>query len=437
MSKNVLVVGSGAREHAIAWKLAQSPRIGTIYCAPGNPGTAEIAENLDIDVNDAEGMWQAIERHAIDLTIVGPEDPLANGIADVLRERGQPVFGPSRAGARIESSKAWAKEIMQARAVPTGQSVHCDSLEAALDTIYDAQFPLVLKADGLAAGKGVVICQDRAEAETAVRAMMQEKSLGDAGTTVLIEEFLSGMEVSLLAVTDGERVVPLLPACDYKPLETGDRGPNTGGMGAYTPPAVADQAWVTTLLNDVFLPVLAELRDRGIDYRGVLYAGVILTETGPKVLEFNCRFGDPETQVILPMLKTDFLDLCDAAARGDLTSMPPLEWHAGACVGVVLAAGGYPGSYRKGDPISGLDSLPEGGIVFQAGTAFQDGNIVTNGGRVLTAVGRGPSMAAARELAYRTAQAVTFPDSFHREDIALREITSGCLRRRSTMKRSG
>ena len=422
MSKNVLVIGSGAREHAMGWKLAQSSGIGTIFCAPGNPGAAEIAENLDISVNDFEGLWSAIANNNVDLTIVGPEDPLANGITDFLQKRGQPVFGPSRDAARIESSKSWAKEIMRARNVPTGQAVRCDTLEAALDHIYDAQFPLVLKADGLAAGKGVVICHERVEAEATAQAMMREKTLGDAGGTVLIEEFLTGMEVSLLAVTDGERVLPLLPACDYKPLKTGDRGPNTGGMGAYTPPAVANAAWVNTILNDVIHPVFAEMKERGIRYRGVLYAGVILTESGPKVLEFNCRFGDPETQVILPMLKTDFLDLCDATARGDLSSIPALEWHDGACVGVVLAAGGYPGDYRKGAPIFGLENIPAGGIVFHAGTASQDGAIVTNGGRVLTAVGRGPTMSAARDLAYRTATTITFPDAQYRDDIALREV---------------
>lgn len=406
----------------MVWKLTQSSRIGTLFCAPGNPGTAEIAENLDVGVNDFEGLWSAIENNNIDLTIVGPEDPLASGITDVLQERGQLVFGPSQAAARIESSKNWAKEIMRARNVPTGQSVRCDTLEAALDHIYDAQFPLVIKADGLAAGKGVVICHDRPEAEATARSMMQEKTLGSAGSTVLIEEFLTGMEVSLLAVTDGERVLPLLPACDYKPLKSGDRGPNTGGMGAYTPPAVADNAWVSTILNDVIHPVLAEMKERGISYRGVLYAGVIMTEGGPKVLEFNCRFGDPETQVILPMLKTDFLELCDATARGDLSSIPALEWLDGACVGVVLAAGGYPGDYRKGAPIFGLENIPEDGIVFHAGTASRDGAIVTNGGRVLTAVGRGPTMSAARDLAYRTATTITFPDAQYRDDIALREV---------------
>lgn len=422
MSTNVLVIGSGAREHTMVWKLAQSARIGSIYCAPGNAGTAMLAENFNVNVNDVDGLQQAIERDRIDLTIVGPEDPLANGIADILREREHPVFGPSQAAARIESSKSWAKEIMNARGVPTGQSVRCDTLAAALDVIYDTQFPIVLKADGLAAGKGVVICHDRGAAETEARAMMQDKTLGDAGGTVLIEEFLSGMEVSLLAVTDGDRVLPLLPACDYKPLETGGSGPNTGGMGAYTPPAVADPALIDSILNSVFVPVLSELRDRGVQYQGVLYAGVILTNAGPKVLEFNCRFGDPETQVILPMLKSDFLELCSATAAGDLRSIPVLEWHDGACVGVVLAAGGYPDSYHKGDPISGLDNLPDGGVVFHAGTALHDGQVITNGGRVLTAVGRGPSMAAARDLAYQTAAAVTFPDSVRREDIALREI---------------
>lgn len=422
MGKNVLVVGSGAREHAIAWKLVQSADIGTVYCAPGNPGTATVATNLELSVDDFDGLWNAIQTHDIQLTIVGPEDPLAHGITDYLQQRGQPVFGPTQAASRIESSKNWAKEIMNARNIPTGQSLSFNALDAALDHLYDAQYPLVVKADGLAAGKGVVICHDRAEAEAAARSMMQDRSLGDAGNTVLVEEFLTGREISLLAITDGDRVLPLLPACDYKPLKTGDLGPNTGGMGAYTPPALAGDQFVNDVLNDVIVPVLEHMKEQGIEYRGVLYAGMILTELGPRVLEFNCRFGDPETQVILPMLRTDFLQLCEAVAHGNLASIPELEWHDGACVGVVLASGGYPGEYRKGAPIFGLDNLPEHGIVFHAGTACLNDMIVTSGGRVLTAVGRGATMATARELAYETATTITFPEAYHRDDIALREI---------------
>ena len=422
MAKNVLVVGSGAREHAIAWKLAQSPQAGTIFAAPGNPGTAEVGRNLDIAVNDFEGLWSAIERHDIDLTVVGPEDPLAGGIADFLRERGQPVFGPSSIAARIESSKSWAKEVMRARGVPTGECVSFNTLDAALDHIYDASFPLVLKADGLAAGKGVVICHERADAEVALRAMMSDRSFGDAGSTVLVEEFLTGMEVSLLAVTDGQRALPLMPACDYKRIGDGDTGPNTGGMGAYAPPAAVAPELVNDIVRSIVTPVLEEMHKRGISYRGVLYAGLILTESGPKVIEFNCRFGDPETQVILPMLRSDLLAVCEAAANGDLSVLYPLEWHDGACVGVVLAADGYPGAYRKGDPITGLDALPEGGIVFHAGTAIDNGTLVTAGGRVLTAIGRGPTMQAARDLAYRTAGAIHFDGAYSRRDIALREI---------------
>jgi phosphoribosylamine---glycine ligase len=422
VTKDVLVVGSGAREHALAWKLSQSPGMGTIYVAPGNPGTAAIATNLSIGVSDFDALRAAIDEHRIDLTIVGPEDPLANGLSDYLTRIGHPVFGPSSDGARIESSKSWAKEIMSARNVPTGAAVRFDELEHALDYIYDAPLPLVLKADGLAAGKGVMICHSRDEAQAAARSMLGDRALGDAGGTVLIEEFLTGMEVSLLAITDGQSIVPLIPACDYKRVGNNDTGPNTGGMGAYAPPAAAGPGFVAEVIHTIIAPVLEEMRARGITYRGVLYAGLILTEDGPKVIEFNCRFGDPETQVILPMLDFDFLKLCDATARGELATLPDLRWHDGACVGVILAASGYPGSYRSSDPISGLDSIPNEGMVFHAGTRFDDGQVVTAGGRVLTAVGRGSTMQIARDLAYQTASAISFDGAFHRDDIAQREV---------------
>ena len=423
MTKNVLVVGSGAREHALAWKLVQSPQAGTVYAAPGNAGTAAVATNLPVAVSDFNAILRAIEDVDISLTIIGPEDPLANGLADVLRGHGHRVFGPSQDGAQIESSKSWAKEVMRARNVPTAAAQRFDSLSDLLDFLYDAPLPVVIKADGLAAGKGVVVCHTRAEAEHTARMMMESRAFGEAGGTVLVEEFLTGIEVSLLAITDGTAIVPLLPACDYKLVGNGDIGPNTGGMGAYTPPAIAGPAFVDNVLATIVRPVIEELRARGIDYRGVLYAGLIVTESGPKVIEFNCRFGDPETQVVLPLLKSDLLEICEAVADGELGSLPPLQWQSGASVGVVLACGGYPGSYRTGDPVAGLDDLPPGGLVFHAGTRLEHGKTVTAGGRVLTAIGTGDSMREARDLAYRTADAITFAGVHRREDIARREIS--------------
>lgn len=419
---NVLVIGSGAREHALLWKLAASNQLGRMYCAPGNAGTSLFAENLLVSATDFEGLAREIEARGIDLTVVGPEDPLSRGLADFLQARGHLVFGPSATAARIESSKAWAKDIMSGAGVQSAHAVVCHSFAAALDAVYDAPLPLVVKADGLAAGKGVIICDTREEAEAAVRSLMEEGALGDAAHTILIEEFMEGVEVSLLAVTDGETIVPLIPACDYKRAHDGDRGPNTGGMGAYTPPGFIDSDTINALLRDVIAPTLGGMAAHGIIYRGVLYAGLMITASGPKVVEFNCRFGDPETQVILPMLNADLLALCDATARGALAGHPPLEWFPGACVGVVLASGGYPGPYTSGHRIDGLASIPDGGVVFHAGTAHRGQDTVTAGGRVLTAVGRGEDLAAARDMAYATAREITFDGVFYRTDIALREL---------------
>lgn len=420
---NVLVVGSGAREHALLWKLAASSQAGQLYCAPGNAGTALLGENLPIGVNDFEGLAREIESRGIDLVVVGPEEPLSRGITDFLQARGYAVFGPSSEAARIESSKAWAKEIMTAARVPTAHAVVCATAADALDAVYDAPLPLVVKADGLAAGKGVVVCHTRDDAEATVRAMMEDGALGDAASTLLIEEFLEGVEVSILAVTDGETVLPLVPACDYKRAHDGDEGPNTGGMGAYAPPAFVGADMIQTILDDIIAPTLRGMSQRGIVYRGVLYAGLMMTAAGPKVVEFNCRFGDPETQVILPLLNADLLALCDAAARGNLSRHPALEWFPGACVGVVLVSGGYPGTYTTGHAIHGLADIPADGIVFHAGTTRRGHDTVTSGGRVLTAVGRGTNMSDARELAYAIAREISFTDVFYRTDIALRELS--------------
>ena len=424
---NVLVVGSGGREHALAWKLSESDGIGALYCAPGNAGTAAIATNLPVSDSDLDGIELAVEEHGIDLTIIGPEAPLAAGLADRLRARGHLVFGPNQVAAQIESSKRWAKEIMEEWGVPTGRARIVTSAAEAQAEVEAAALPIVVKANGLTTGKGVYVCPERGEARRAVRALMEEEIFGAAGATVLIEEYLTGMEVSLLAVTDGETVVPLIPACDYKTIGEGDTGPNTGGMGAYAPPSAVGPELVDQIERDIIRPTLDGIRARAGEYRGVLYAGLILTESGPKVLEFNCRFGDPETQVVLPLLESNFLELCLATARGELASLAPLRWREGGAVAVVLASAGYPGPYETGKPIHGLDALPEGGLVFHAGTALRDGQVVTAGGRVLAAVGRGPDLAAARDLAYRTADAISFEGAYRRGDIAARELDGAAI----------
>jgi phosphoribosylamine--glycine ligase len=417
VSTDILVVGSGAREHALVWKLAASNRVGRIYAAPGNAGMTTLADLLPVGVTDFDGLTREVESRGIGLVVVGPEDPLARGLADHLTERGHLVFGPGSDAARIESSKTWAKDLMVERGVPTALSVTCDSLVATMAAVDLMTLPVVLKADGLAAGKGVFICETREGAERAARELFEAYE-----GSLLVEEYLEGMEVSFLALTDGTTVIPLVPACDYKRAQDSDAGPNTGGMGAYTPPGIVTPEMIDGFVNEIIAPVVQGMADRGIVYRGVLYAGLMLTADGPKVLEFNCRFGDPETQVILPMLNADLVELCEATARGDLASVPPLEWYPGACVGVVLASGGYPGAYTAGHPIDGLNAIPEGGVVFHAGTTFRGDEVVTAGGRVLTAVGRGDDMESARDLAYATAAAISFQGVYYRTDIAAREI---------------
>ena len=418
----VLVVGGGAREHALAWKLRQSPRLDALFVAPGNAGTAEIATNLPVAAGDVDGLLETAERHAIDLTVVGPEDPLARGIVDRFTARGLRIAGPAAAAARIESSKVWAKDVMAAAGVPTARGDRFTDLDAALDTVADCPLPVVIKASGLAAGKGVVVAQTRHEAARAVRSMLADGALGDAGREILVEEYLTGREVSLLAITDGDTTYPLIPACDYKRVGDGEVGPNTGGMGAYAPVPVIGADATAAIGRDVFRPILAEMARRGHPYRGVLYAGLILTPDGPKVLEFNCRFGDPEAEVILPLLDADLLELMAAVADGRLGDLSPPAWHPGVCVGVVLASGGYPGAYPTGFSIAGLDRLPDDVLAFHAGTARDaDGTVVTAGGRVLTLVARAGDFAEARGRVYGAVETVCFRDAYFRRDIGARE----------------
>ena len=397
-------MGSGGREHALAWKIAQSVRLTELHAAPGNPGIAALGRCHPIRVDDVEGLLGLCRQHEIDLVVVGPEAPLVAGVADALRRAGVAVFGPSKAAARIEGSKAFAKEVLQSAAVPTA-------------TVLDeARAPCVVKADGLAAGKGVFVCRTQEEAEAAWK---RARSLGD---DVVIEELLEGEEVSLFALCDGQRAVPLAPAQDFKRLLDGDEGPNTGGMGSYSPVPNLDEDDVEELAGLVHRPVLAELARRGTPFVGLLYAGLMLTDAGPRVLEFNCRFGDPETQALLPRLEGDLLEALAAAAHGDLTG---IELEAGplAAVAVVLASGGYPDDPESGIPIGGVEVAgATGALVFHAGTALRHGQLVSAGGRVLNVVGMADSVAEAREHAYAAVEQVDFPGARYRTDVAARAV---------------
>ncbi len=420
----VLVVGSGGREHALAWALSRSPSVSRVLVAPGNGGTAAIAENVPIPATDIPALVAAARDLRVDLTVVGPEEPLARGLVDAFREAGLVAFGPTRQAAEIEASKAWAKEVMRAAGVPTAQATVVTSLEEARTIVRNARYPIVLKASGLAAGKGVVIARDRSEAEAALHWMFVERGLGAAADRVLIEDYLEGREASFLVVTDGTTVVPLPPARDYKRLGDGDTGPNTGGMGAYAPAPDVSPALRARILGEIVEPTLAEMQRRGIVYRGVLYAGLMLTADGPKVLEFNCRFGDPETQVILPLLESDLAELLLAAARGTLDEVAPPRWSTQVAVTVVIASGGYPGSYRTGFEIEGLEALPSDIIVFHAGTRREDGRVVTAGGRVLNVTAVAPTFAQARDRVYAAIERIRFPGMVFRRDIALAEVST-------------
>ncbi|MYC06277.1 MAG: phosphoribosylamine--glycine ligase [Chloroflexi bacterium] len=416
---NVLVVGNGAREHAIAWKFSQSSSVGRLYVAPGNAGTHFIATNVPIGAEDIPALIDFASNNAIDLTVVGPEAPLAAGIVDSFTASGLPVFGPTQAAARIEGSKSFAKTLMADCSIPTAASETFTDFERASAYLDTCPIPIVVKADGLAAGKGVTVAQTREQAQDAVRESMLDRAFGDAGDRVLIEECLEGQEVSVFAFVDGEYVSPMIAACDYKRVGDGDTGPNTGGMGSFSPPL--PQHWnadIEALVRaSIMEPVTKGLVDIGSPYRGVLYMGMMLTKEGPKVVEFNCRFGDPETQVILPRLESDLADILLAAARGDLQDTQ-IEWDARACVGVVAASGGYPAAYATGYPIDGVKELDYEAIVFHAGTKLQGDEIVTDGGRVLTVSALGDTHEQARTKAYDGIRRITFKGGFYRTDIA-------------------
>ena len=414
---NVLLVGSGAREHTIAWKLAQSPLLGQLFVAPGNAGTAAIAENLPIAANDIDGLAAAARERRIDLVVVGPEDPLARGLVDRLAVAGIPAFGPSRAAAEIESSKVFSKTLMQRHGIPTAAFGTFDSFDEAAAFVRAHQGPLVVKADGLAAGKGAVVTSSKEEALATLEEMLLRSVFGDAGRRVVVEERLQGREVSAHAFTDGRAVVSMPLSCDHKPVFDGDQGPNTGGMGAYSPPHWLDRATEEWIDRHVTRATVRAMFEEGRPYRGVLYPGLMMTADGPRVLEYNCRFGDPETQVLLPRLKTDLLEILLAVANNRLEGTV-VEWSEDACVGVVLASGGYPGSYETGFPIEGLDEIDPDVQVFHAGTKQrEDGVVVTAGGRVLTVVATGATLSEAREKAYRNVERIRFQGVHYRRDI--------------------
>jgi phosphoribosylamine--glycine ligase len=423
----VLVIGNGGREHAIAWKAAASPRVTEVLVAPGNAGTAREARirNVDAGAQDSAALIELAQREGVGLTIVGPEQPLTQGIVDRFDAAGLKCFGPTGRAARLEGSKAYAKEFMARHRIPTAEHAAFSEIEAALAYLRSRRFPVVVKADGLAAGKGVVIAETPAEGERALVDMLQGGAFGNAGATVVIEDFLRGEEASFIALVDGTDIVPLASSQDHKARDDGDRGPNTGGMGAYSPAPVVTAEVHERIMQRVMLPAVRGLAADGVRYRGFLYAGLMIDDKGdPQVLEFNCRLGDPETQPILFRLRSDLVQHVLDAIDGKLASTT-LDWDSRPAVGVVMASAGYPGAYDKGHPIAGLDDAARYSAdakVFHAGTRLADGAVVTDGGRVLCAVARGTTVAQARDLAYDVAARISWRGAFYRKDIGHRAV---------------
>ncbi len=419
----VLVVGGGGREHALCWKIHQSPLVTEILCAPGNAGTAKIARNVAIAAKDVARIVELATAEKVDLVVIGPEEPLVLGLADALVRAKIDVFGPCQAGARLEGSKAFAKDFLDAHRIPTGASKQFDRSGAAKAHLEaQKQWPQVIKADGLAAGKGVFIVSSAREGCTVIDQVMEEKTLGSAGQRVVIEEFLTGEEVSVLAITDGEALLILEPVMDHKQVGDGDTGPNTGGMGVVSPHPSLTKRTLRQIEQHILVPTLHGLRREEIVYRGVIFAGIMLCDSGPKVLEYNCRFGDPEVQAILRRMKGDLVPYLVAAARGTLSELEGPEWDPRPCIGVVGASEGYPGSYERGDTISGLDEADalDDVVVFQAGTKLERDNVVTDGGRVLCVTALGANVEAARESAYSAFERIRWDGKFGRRDIGLK-----------------
>ncbi len=417
----ILVIGSGGREHALVWKIKQSPRVEKIYCAPGNGGIAGLAECVDIRADDIVALADFAHAEKIELTVVGPEVPLVAGIVDLFEEEGLKIFGPSRTAARLEGSKVFAKSFMKRWEIPTARYAAFTDLRAALSGLKDFALPVVVKADGLAAGKGVVIAYTGLEAEAALKRIMSDRIFKEAGNRVVIEEFLEGEEASILAVADGKDFVILESSQDHKRVFDNDGGPNTGGMGAYSPAPVVTDRLLKDIAAGVVRPVIDGMAEEESPFKGVLYVGVMVTKDGPKVLEFNARFGDPETQAVLPRLKSDLVELMLASVEGRLAGFS-LEWDNAPCVCVVMAAGGYPGDYATGKVISGLEAVPSGTTVFHAGTRKDGENIVTSGGRVLGVTARGEDIAAAVRNAYAAVEKISFDGAHWRKDIGKKAL---------------
>jgi phosphoribosylamine--glycine ligase len=416
----LMVVGSGGREHALVWKLSQSPCVDKIYCMPGNAGIEEIAECINIPADDINGLADYAQKHKIDLTVVGPEAPLAAGIVDEFEGRGLKIFGPNKAAAQIESSKVFSKEFMKKYNLPTADFEVFDDPDKAIKYIDEKGFPIVIKAEGLAQGKGVIIAKDRAEAIKAINDMMQEKVFGKAGNRIVIEEYLEGPEVTILSFCDGKHFLPMVSSKDHKKAFDNDKGPNTGGMGAISPSPTYNEELAKKIEKNIIGKTLEAMEIEGMPYKGILYTGLILTEKGPKVLEYNCRFGDPEAQVILPRLNTDLVDIIEACIEGRLDKIN-VEWKKEKAVCVVAASGGYPKKYKKGMEITGLDQARELGVqIFHAGTLRQEDKIVTSGGRVLGITALGDTQQEAAKKAYDALAKINFEGIQYRKDIGLR-----------------
>ncbi|MCG6268077.1 phosphoribosylamine--glycine ligase [Vibrio furnissii] len=421
----VLIIGSGGREHALGWKVAQNPAVETVFIAPGNAGTALEAklQNVDIAVEDVAGLVAFAQNNAIELTIVGPEAPLVIGVVDAFRAADLPIFGPTQAAAQLEGSKAFTKDFLARHNIPTAAYANFTEIEPALAYVREQGAPIVVKADGLAAGKGVIVAMTLEEAEDAIKDMLAGNAFGDAGSRVVVEEFLDGEEASFIVMVDGENVLPMATSQDHKRVGDQDTGPNTGGMGAYSPAPVVTQAIHDRVMQEVIYPTVRGMAAEGNPYTGFLYAGLMIDSTGaPKVIEYNCRFGDPETQPIMMRMQSDLVELCLAAIDGKLDQVES-KWDPRASIGIVLAAGGYPGDYAKGDIISGLPTTEvEGQKVFHAGTTDKDGHVVTNGGRVLCATALGNTVSEAQQRAYELAKQISWHGMFHRNDIGYRAI---------------
>ncbi len=420
------MIGSGGREHALVWKFTQSPRVTKLYCAPGNAGIDQWATCVPIQADDLAGLKAFVQSEKIDLTVVGPEAPLAAGIADEFRKARLKIFGPTKAASQLESSKTFSKDLMARHQIPTAASQSFTEMKPALAYLERQRVPIVVKADGLAQGKGVVVAATLEEARQALVDMLDKKAFGASGSRVVIEEFLDGEELTIMAFTDGHTVVPMVPAQDHKRVGEGDTGPNTGGMGAYAPAPLGSPALCATVLQQVLRPVVAAMSKSGSPFAGVLYAGLMIVKGKPYVLEFNARFGDPETEVVLPLLKTDLVDVVEAVVEHRLDQLT-VEWHDRSAVCVVMASGGYPGSYQTGVPITGLPEkvLSDDVLVYHAGTKRQGHDVVTAGGRVLGVTGVGIHLADAMARAYDTVRTISFPGCHYRSDIARRAIRTG------------